>query len=425
MKKILASTTNQIIIATVAGIVFGSVVGPWSENLKFIGDIFIRLIQMSVVILVMTSVIGAMGDMKGKSAGRMGFNTFKWILIFTVLSAVAGLFLSMAIQPGAGMQGLGGTTDVEAQAAVGIKETLLGFVPTNIISAMANAEMIPCIVFSLFFGIGLNKYVQKTGNTVVVDFINGLNAIVLNIIQSVMKIAPLGIFCLLANVAGAIGLSVVIPMLKYLGTLALGVILMMVVLSVFTAIRCGVNPVLMPKKFLTMSIIALTTTSSAIAFPTVLKDSVEKFGISKRVTDFTAPLGMSMCSCGAALSNVAVIMFLAQAADIQLSIDKIILGIGLSIMLCMGTITVPGGFAVSATFLATSLGLPAEGVALMFSVDWFAGMFRTFLNVDGDVLVGMLVAKSEGELSKEVYNGTKTISYTEETETLEKIIVEA
>lgn len=411
MKKALSSTTNQIILATVLGIAFGSIVGPGAANIKFIGDIFIRLIQMSVVILVMTSVIGAMGDMKGKSAGRMGFHTFKWILIFTVLSALAGLVISMIIQPGAGMEALNGKVDVGSQEAVGIQETLLGFVPTNVIEAMANGQMIPCIVFALFFGVGLNKYVQKTGNMVVLEMINGLNAIVLNIIQGVMKVAPIGIFCLLANVSGAIGLSVIVPMLKYLGVAAVGVFLMMVVFSIFTAIRCGVNPLLMPQKFLKMSIIALTTTSSAITFPTVLEDSVEKFGISKKVTDFTAPLGMSMCSCGAALSNVSVIVFLAQSAGIELGIDKIILGIGLSIMLCMGTITVPGGFAVSATFLAASLGLPAEGVALMFSVDWFAGMFRTFLNVDVDVLVGMLVANGEGELDKEIYNGNKSVEY--------------
>lgn len=411
-KKLTLSMTNQIILATISGIVFGAIVGPWAGNLKFIGDIFIRLIQMSVVILVMSSVISAMGEMKGKHGGKMGFNTFKWIFSFTVLSCLMGLFLSMLIQPGIGMKATS-SLDVTQPEAIGLKDTLVGFVSTNILGSMANGEMIPSIVFALFFGVGLNKYVKETGNMVVLDWVKGLNLIILNIIQAVMKIAPIGIFFLLANVSGVIGFSIIIPMLKYLFVLAIGVSLMMMIFSAFTAARCGLNPFLMPKKFLKISIIALTTTSSAITFPTVLKDSVEKFGISKKVSDFTLPIGMTMGSSGAALCNVAVIMFLSQSAGIELSISKIILGIGLSMMLCMGTITVPGGFAVSATFLATSLGLPAESVALMLGVDWFAGMFRTFLNVNSDVLVSLLVANAEGELDRDVYNQMKQVEYVE------------
>jgi proton glutamate symport protein len=405
-KKFKLSMTNQIILATIGGILFGALVGPLAGNLKFIGDIFIRLIQMSVVVLVMSSVISAVGEMKGKVGGKIGFNTFKWIMTFTLLSTLMGLFLSNLIQPGIGMK----TTtpfEVTSQEPLGWQETLVNFVSTNVIGAMANGEMIPCIVFALLFGLGINKYVKTTGNTIILDWVKGLNAIVLNVIQMVMKLAPLGIFSLLANVAGVIGFSVIVPMLKYLFVLALGVGIMMIVFALFTAIRCGINPLLMPKKFMKISMIALTTTSSAITFPSVLEDSVTKFGVNKRISDFTLPIGMSMGSCGAALCNVTVIMFLSQSAGIQLSLSEIALGIGLSIMLCMGTITVPGGFAVTATFLATSLGLPPEAVALMLGVDWFAGMFRTFLNVNGDVLVTLLVANAEGEIDKDVYNEKK------------------
>ena len=415
-KKFKLSMTNQIILATIGGIVFGAITGPWAGNLKFIGDIFIRLIQMSVVILVMSSVISAVGEMKGKIGGKIGLNTFKWIIGFTVLSALMGLFLSNMIQPGVGMKA---TTpfEVTPQEPLGWQETLVSFVSTNVLGSMANAEMIPCIVFALLFGFGINKYVKETGNTIILDWVKGLNAIVLNVIQTVMKIAPIGIFGLLANVSGVIGFSVIIPMLKYLLVLALGVSIMMIVFSAFTAARCGLNPLLMPKKFMKISIIALTTTSSAITFPTVLEDSVKKFGINKRISDFTLPIGMSMGSCGAALCNVTVIMFLSQSAGIHLSFAEIALGIELSIMLCMGTITVPGGFAVTATFLATSLGLPPEAVALMLGVDWFAGMFRTFLNVNGDMLVSLLVANAEGEIDKEVYNEKKQAEYVETVET--------
>lgn len=126
--------TTQILIATVGGIVFGAVVGPWASNLKFIGDIFIRLIQMSVVLLVMSAVAAAVGSGDGQDVGKMGFHTFKWIIGFTVISAGFGVVLSMLLKPGIGIE-IASAEEV-ANAAVessSLQETILGFVPTNII----------------------------------------------------------------------------------------------------------------------------------------------------------------------------------------------------------------------------------------------------------------------------------------------------
>ncbi len=208
-----------------------------------------------------------------------------------------------------------------------------------------------------------------------------------------MKVAPIGVFCLLANVAGTTGLQIIFPMIKFLGILLIGVLLMMLTMSAVVAVRCQLNPMLLSKKFMDMSIVALTTTSSAITFPTALKDCVEKFGVRRDVTNFTMSVGMTMGSAG-----------------IELPLLKLLIGIGLSIMLTLGTITVPGSTAVVATFLATSLGLPLESIALLIGVDWFAGMFRTFLNVNNDVFVSLLVANSVDALDKDVYNNKKTVS---------------
>lgn len=269
---------------------------------------------------------------------------------------------------------------------------------------MANGEMIPIIVFSILFGIGLNQTIKKTNTTLILDIIKSVNSITLNIIQTVMKIAPIGIFCLLANVSGTIGFKIMVPMFKYLGILFVGVILMMLIMTIIVSIRCKLNPFLLPQKFLQMSIIALTTTSSAITFPTALKDCIEKFGVKRDVANFTMSIGMTMGSSGAAMCYVVMIMFLQQSAGIELPLLKLLTGIGLAILLTLGTITVPGGSAVVATFLATSVGLPVEAIALLIGVDWFAGMFRTFLNVNNDVFVSLLVANSVDALDREVYH---------------------
>ncbi len=411
-KGFSVSLTTQILIATVGGILFGTIIGPWAANLKFIGDIFIRLIQMSVVLLVMSAVAAAVGSGDGQDVGKMGFHTFKWIIAFTVISAGFGVALSMLFKPGVGIE-IASAEDV-ANAAVesaSLQETLLGFVPTNIIGSMAESAMVPCIVFSLFFGVAMRAYTKQSGNRNMVEWVTGLNTIITNIIKTVMHIAPIGIFCLLANVAGSTGLKVIIPMMKFLGVLLIGDAIQFMLFGPFTAAMCKVNPAKMPKKFAKMSIMAVTTTSGAICLPTKMEDAVTRFGISRKVADFTGPITMSMNSCGAAQCYVAAIFFMAQSTGIEMTVYQMGMAILLSCLMCMGTISVPGGSVIVYTFLASSLGLPLESIAVLIGIDWFAGMFRTLMNVDVDVMVGMLVASKLGELDRDVYNEKKAVTY--------------
>ena len=411
-KRFSISLTTQILIATAGGIVFGSLVGEWASNLKFIGDIFIRLIQMSVVLLVMSAVASAVGGGDGQDVGKMGFHTFKWIIIFTVISAGLGVALSMLLQPGIGVEIASAADVANSSVETGsIQDTILGFVPTNIINSMAEGSMVPCIVFSLFFGIAMGAYAKESGNRNIIEWVQGINGVITNIIKIVMNVAPIGIFCLLANVAGTTGFKVIIPMLKFLLVLLIGDAIQFLLFGPFTAAVTKVNLFKMPKKFAKMSMMAVTTTSGAICLPTKMEDEVTKFGISRKVADFTGPITMSMNSCGAAQCYVAAIFFMAQSTGIQMTPYQMGMAILLSCLMCLGTISVPGGSVIVYTFLATSLGLPLESIAVLIGIDWFAGMFRTLMNVDVDVLIGLLVASKLGELDRDVYDEKKTVTY--------------
>lgn len=411
-KGLKISLTTQILVATIAGIIFGSIVGPWAANLKFIGDIFIRLIQMSVVLLVMSAVAAAVGGGDGKDVGKMGIHTFKWIIGFTLVSASLGMILAMIIKPGIGIEIASAEAIAEAEVqSSSLQETILNFVPTNVMKAMADGSMVPCIVFALMFGVAMSMYTKQSGNTIVVDWVKGINAVVTNIIKLVMNVAPIGIFCLLANVAGATGFKVIIPMLKFLGLLLIGDAIQFLLFTPLTAALCKVNLFKMPKKYAKMSMMAITTTSGAICLPTKMEDEVTKFGVSRKVADFTGPITMSMNSCGAAQCYVAAIFFMAQATGISMSPYQMGMAILLSCLMCMGTISVPGGSVIVYTFLASSLGLPLESIAVLIGIDWFAGMFRTLMNVDVDVMVGMLVANKLGELDRDVFDEKKTVTY--------------
>lgn len=411
-KRFSISLTTQILIATAGGIVFGALVGEWASNLKFIGDIFIRLIQMSVVLLVMSAVASAVGGGDGQDVGKMGFHTFKWIIIFTVISAGLGVALSMLLQPGIGVEIASAADVANSSVETGsIQDTILGFVPTNIINSMAEGSMVPCIVFSLFFGVAMGAYAKESGNRNIIEWVQGINGVITNIIKIVMNVAPIGIFCLLANVAGTTGFKVIIPMLKFLLVLLIGDAIQFLLFGPFTAAVTKVNIFKMPKKFAKMSMMAVTTTSGAICLPTKMEDEVTKFGISRKVADFTGPITMSMNSCGAAQCYVAAIFFMAQSTGIQMTPYQMGMAILLSCLMCLGTISVPGGSVIVYTFLATSLGLPLESIAVLIGIDWFAGMFRTLMNVDVDVLIGLLVASKLGELDRDVYDEKKTVTY--------------
>ena len=411
-KGLQISLTTQILIGTVGGIVFGSVVGPWASNLKFIGDIFIRLIQMSVVLLVMSAVAGAVGGGDNQDVGKMGFHTFKWIILFTIIAACLGVALAMVVQPGVGIQIASAEEVANAEVvSASLQDTILGFFSTNIVGSMADSAMVPCIVFALFFGVAMGAYTKQSGNSNVVDLVKGFNAVITNIIKNVMVIAPIGIFCLLADVAGSTGFAVLIPMAKFLGCLLIGDAIQFLIYGPITAVLCKVNIAKMPKKFAKMSMMAVTTTSGAICLPTKMEDQVVKFGVSRKVADFTGPITMSMNSCGAAQCYVLAIFFMAQSTGIQMTTYQMGMAILLSCLMCLGTISVPGGSVIVYTFLASSLGLPLESIAILIGIDWFAGMFRTLMNVDVDVMVAMLVACKLGEFDYDVYNDKKVGVY--------------
>ncbi|MEY8353587.1 dicarboxylate/amino acid:cation symporter [Lachnospiraceae bacterium 54-53] len=337
MNRKKRSLTTWIVIAAFAGLAFGSLAGPWASNLKFLGTIFIRLIQMSVVLLVMTSVAGSLSGIQGEGAGRMGVTTFVCIVVFTLIAAGLGLVLGFIVQPGTGVA-IGTVASSAEPVSADIRTTLTNFVSTNVFQAMSNGDMVPCIVFSILFGACAGIYGRRTKNTVVRELIQSVNEIVMEMIQTVMKLAPLGIFFLLADVAASTGFSVILPMIKFLGCLLIGDCLQLLLFGPFTGAFCGINPLKMPKKFARISMMAITTTSSAVCLPAEMDDMVNKFGVDKKVADFVGPIAMSMNSTGAVQCYVLAILFMSQATGIRLTPSQLALSVLLACLMCMGTI---------------------------------------------------------------------------------------
>lgn len=407
MKKI--NMTNKIMIAMIGGMILGLIVGPAIAPIKVLGDIFLRLIQMSVVVLIMGAVIEAVGSLDPKELGKLGGKIFSWFMGLTALAGAVGIALGYIIKPGAGLNMDMGTTTITASQQT-ISEMIVGFFPTNIIDAMAKANMIQAIIFSVLFGLSLSVIGKQKGDNVVLNFVREFNVVILNVVKMVMNLAPIGIFALLAWVTGTIGIKVIIPLAKFLGAMAIGSIGYLIFTIVLTAFYCKVNPVQLAKKLWKMTVVAFTTTSSAITLPTKMEDSEIKLGVSKRISRLVNPLGMALNSNGLSLYLSLACITLAQFYGMEMSVAQIIKIVVLSTLACLGTVVVPGGGLVALATVLPAMGLPPESIALLAGIDWFSGMFRTVLNVDVDALVAMIIAADEKELDYDIFNGKKIIT---------------
>ena len=407
MKKL--NMTNQIMIGMVAGMLAGLIVGPAIGPVKVIGDIFLRLIQMSVVILIMGAVIEAVGSLDPKELGKLGGKIFAWFMLLTALAAALGIGLGYIIKPGAGLSMPMDTTTIVATQQT-VLEMILDFFPTNVVEAMASANMIQAIIFSVLFGLSLSVIGKEDGENVVLNFIKHFNVAVLNVVKMVMNLAPIGIFALLAWVTGTIGIKVIIPLTKFLGTMALGTGIYMIFLILGSAAYAKVSPMRLAKNLWKMTVVAFTTTSSAISLPTKMEDSEIKLGISPRISRLVNPLGMALNSNGLSIYLALACVTLAQVYNIDMSAAELVKIVVLSTLACLGTVVVPGGGLVALATVLPAMGLPPESIALLAGIDWFSGMFRTVLNVDSDAIVAMLIAVDEKELDYDIFNGKKVVT---------------
>ena len=394
------SMTTQIMIAMVLGIVVGSIVGPAIAPVKIFGDIFLRLIQMSVVVMIMGAVIEAVGSLDPRELGKLGVKMAAWFMGGTIIAAALGIVLGFLIQPGADINIALDTSAAVATNDSTVYDMILGFFPTNIIASMAEGNMIQVIIFALLFGLGISVLSVSRPLDSLKNGIKQFNEVILEVVKMVMKMAPLGIFALLADVTGTIGFAVIIPLAKFLLTMAIGTLIFMVLWILISAAYVRVSPILLTKKIWRMTMMAFTTTSSAITLPVKMEDQEEKLGVSARISGLVGPLGMAMNSNGLALFLSIATITLAQFYGLDFTLADAVNTVALSTLATLGTVAVPGGGLVALAIVIPSLGLPLESIGLLAGIDWFSGMFRTVLNVDADALIAMILAHDEGEIDR-------------------------
>lgn len=408
---------TKILIGLIVGAVAGAVaevagVGAFFVGLEPLGQAFIRLLIMIVIPLVMASLIigtASLGDLK--KLGRIGLKTVGYYLVATALAVAMGLAVASTLSPGAGLDedvktqllaDYAGTNQERLEAMEeppGLQDILFNIIPRNPIASMANMDMLQIIFFSLFFGIALTVLAEEKRKPLI-GVLESVNDAMVVIVEMIMKIAPYGVFILIAAVAGRFGFQVILSLLQYvlvgIGTMILFTITFYPVTLQFLS---GMNPVFFFKRFYEVMVFAFSTSSSNAALPINLKITEEDLGVSRDVASFVLPLGATVNMNGTGIYHGVSTIFIAQVYGITLTPGQLVIVVITATLASIGAAGVPGIGFITLAIVLEALGIPLEGLALVLGVERILDMTRTAVNVTGDSAAAVWVAKTEGELN--------------------------
>ena len=388
--------TTKIFIALLAGAVFGIILcyavpsGHIKDDiivegvLYVVGQGFIKLMKMLVVPLVFCSLVcGSMSIGDTKKLGTVGARTLIFYLATTALAVTVALSVGNLINPGVGLDMSTIKTNaasVETMKATSLTDTLLNIIPDNPINSLASGEMLQIIVFALIIGVILAKLGERAET--VANFFSQFNDVMMEMTMTVMKVAPVGVFCLIARTFATVGFSAFAPMLKYMGnvTLALALqcfIIYQVLLFVFTRL----NPIKFVKKFLPVMGFAFSTATSNATIPMSIDTLNKKMGVSKQISSFTIPLGATINMDGTSIMQGVAVIFIAEAYGIHLTPANLATVVVTSTLASIGTAGIPSVGLVTLAMVLNSVGLPTEGIALIMGIDRILDMLRTAVNI--------------------------------------------
>ncbi len=372
--------------------------------LHVIGAIFVAALKMLVVPLVFVSLLGgvtALGDIS--ALGRIGFKAVSLYLLTTAIAISLALGLAVMINPGEGVNAVSETASFSAKEAPPLSQVIIDMVPSNPISAMADGNMLQVIVFALLFGVALTMSGEKGRH--VLNFFNDLNVVIAHMVDIIMKLAPLGVFALIAKTFATQGLDIILPLAGYFLVVASALVLHAIFsYGLLLQIFGRLNPYSFFYKMRSVQLFAFSTASSNATIPVNLKNVEERLGADNSIASFTVPLGATINMDGTAIMQGVATVFIANVYGIELGISEFLTVILTATLASIGTAGVPGVGLIMLAMVLAQVGLPVEGIALIIGVDRLLDMMRTAVNVTGDAAVTCIVAKSEKRLDLKTFN---------------------
>ncbi|AKS40580.1 dicarboxylate/amino acid:cation symporter [Wenzhouxiangella marina] len=406
--------SNRILLALGLGLAVGIILNltasgvEWVQNFivdgvfSVVGDIFVGFLKMLIVPLVFVSLVTGVSSLSDPGRlGRVGGKSVGLYLLTTGIAISLALAAAVLVRPG---EGASPPSPVEREIAAQppFSQVLVDMVPSNPVQSMAEADMLPIIVFAVLLGLSI-AFSGRSGERVG-QFFSDFNEVVMRLTGFVMLLAPYGVFALIAGLAASTGLDTFFGLAKYVVLVLVVLVLHAVVTySLMLKLLTGLSPRIFFSKMRGVLAFAFSTASSGATIPVTLKTVEQRLGADNRVASFTVPLGATINMDGTAIMQGIAAGFIAQYYGVDLGVGQYLMIVLMVIMASVGAAGVPGVGLVLLAGVLTAVGLPAEGIGLILGVDRVLDMTRTAVNVTGDAMVTTVVAHSEGELDREIF----------------------
>ncbi|MFT4861955.1 MAG: Na+/H+-dicarboxylate symporter [Pseudohongiellaceae bacterium] len=398
---------KRILAALVVGVIVGMVWGPGSENIAWIGDVFMRLIRMVVVPLVFVTLVSGVVSMGDPSKlGSLGVKTLAIYMATTLGAIVIGLAMAVILQPGAGVD-LSAAVPGELQVAIPLSERLISIIPVNPIAALAEGNILAVIFFALLVGVSLLTIGDK--GKPVADLMHASSDMMIKITHWIMEVAPFGVFALIAVVAGTQGVAALLDVVTLALAVLVSCVVHMIVVHGLIIMKgmLGLSPIMFFRGARDAMLVAFSTSSSSATLPVTMSVAEENLGIKPVVASTVLPLGATINMDGTALYVGIVSVFAAQAFNIELGFFDYVVMAGATTVVSVGTASVPGASLFLMSAVMSTFGMSPEQIAVVIGFiipfDRPLDMLRTAVNIGGDLSVATAVANWEGEFDKEIF----------------------
>jgi proton glutamate symport protein len=407
----------KVIVAILAAILMGWLTGPDMpifgipivKIYTLIGQLFLNALMLVVVPLVASSIITGTARMGSeKSFGTLGAKTFGFYILTSALAVLVGLLFAITIVPEIPHIALGVSLEEKQKiATLALQSHEDGFdkfaailyrlIPPNIFAAAAQTQMLGLIAFCLFFGYFAAK-IESHASTIVLGFWKGIFQIMMAITHVVMRALPFGVFGLVAKVVATMGTQSLHSVGYFFGIVILSLaVYAFIVLPLLLALFAQVNPLMHLRAVAPALFTAFSTSSSAASLPITIECVEKRAAVSNRICSFTVPLGASLNLSGTALYQCIAVLFIAHAYGVSFHFTTVAIVGLMALITSFGMAGVPSASLISIVIILSTIGVPADGIALILAVERILDMFRTSVNVLGNTCCAVLVARSEGE----------------------------
>lgn len=406
----------QVILGLILGVALGFLLNPatgilstelserLAEWLDLPGQIFMRLIQMVMIPLIITSILTGIASNSSENLKSIGLRLLMYFLFTTAVAILIGIGVTLIFKPGQYILSLGGFPNSKAESIVADEQTnmmeniphaISNLIPNNPLESILTGEMLGVVIFTIIVGVAVTQLKKETARPII-RFSEAIQKVCMIVVSWAMLLVPYAVFGLMAALVSRTGVDIFLGLGYYIGVVVFGLFMLMLFYMVLLLVLAKQNPFKFLQAIREPQLLAFSTASSAAVMPLSMKTADEQLHVSSNISDFVIPVGATINMDGTALFQCVTTLFMAQAYGIELSVINLLLITFTVVAASIGTPAIPGGGVIILASVLGSAGIPVDGLIIIIGIDRILGMFRTAVNVTGDLTACVIFNKFYG-----------------------------